>query len=100
MSTLRHRYRLVLDGTKFEVVTSARDMAAAQIDPSNPNANFAEATFRLLHAACIRNNIPNIPSDWESFADLLDDVDDMEPGEDANLPDPTRSVGLETLQSK
>ena len=92
MSTLRHRYRLVIDGTKVEITTSARDMAAAQIDPTDPNVNMAEQTFRLLHAACVRSAVPNIPTDWEEFTDLLDDVDDLEPGEGMSAPDPIPSA--------
>jgi len=93
MSALRHRYRLVIDGVKHEITTSARDMAAAEIDPTEPNSNVAEQTFRLLHAACIRSEIPGIPSDWESFADLIDDVDDLESEAEIAPVNPTHATG-------
>lgn len=78
MSSLRHRFSIVLDGTEHEIVTSARDMAHVETDAS---ANAAEQTFRLMHAACKRLKIPGTPATWERFADLLDDFDDLETDE-------------------
>jgi hypothetical protein len=77
VSQLRHRFRIVVDGTEYTIITSARDMAAAQVNEEEPNA--VNQTFRLLHAACLRLSLPNIPSSWEEFADVLDDLDDLEP---------------------
>lgn len=91
MSALRHRFRLVLDGTKYELATSARDMATAEIDPAKTNPQ--ESTFRLLHAACLRLEFPDIPSDWRDFADLIDDIDDLEPDEGGDDADPTLEAG-------
>jgi hypothetical protein len=75
MSQLRHRFRIIIDGTKHEIVTSARDLTAVE-DPEN--ANPAESTYRLIHAACIRLGLPEIPTLWHEFADLLDDMEDLE----------------------
>ncbi len=77
MSQLRHRFRIVIDGTEYTIITSARDMAAAQVTEEDPN--LVNQTFRLLHAACLRLSLPNIPSNWEAFADVLDDLEDLEP---------------------
>lgn len=93
MSTLRHRFRLIVDGTKYEIVTSARDLAAAEIGPGVDveNTDMATATFRLLHAACVRLRLPDIPSDWESFTDLVDEVEDLEPDVGAEV-NPTHAT--------
>jgi hypothetical protein len=87
MSTLRHRFRIVVDGEKLEVTTSARDMAAADIGPGVDLAavNMAEQTFKLIHAACLRMQLPGIPTGWQEFADLLDDIEDLDAGMDEPL---------------
>jgi hypothetical protein len=77
MSQLRHKFRIVLDDQEHIITTSARDMANADI--AGEGQNDVESTFRLLHAACVRLDIPNTPSDWASFADVLDDMEDLEP---------------------
>lgn len=82
MSNLRHGFRIVLDGTKYEIVTSARDLAA--IDTAD-DANEAMQTLRLLHAACVRLHI-DVPPTWEEFADVLDDMTDLEPDEPLSEP--------------
>ena len=92
MSQLRHKFNVVLDGKQYMITTSARDISHAEIDEENPNP--VNQTYRLLHAACVRLEIPDVPSDWETFADLLDDFDDLEPelGKSQVVENPTRKT--------
>ena len=91
MSQLRHRFRIVIDGVKHEIVTSARDMSAIDDPEKTPPA---ESTWRLIHAACIRLRLPDIPSSWEDFADRLDDMEDLEPDEPIGTEvSPTQATG-------
>lgn len=99
MSTLRHRFRLVVDGTKYEIVTSARDLAAAEIGPGATAGDLATGTFRLIHAACLRLELPGIPSEWEAFADVLDEVEDLEPDTEAEV-NPTHATVSATPPSR
>jgi hypothetical protein len=96
MSALRHRFRVVLDGVPYEIVTSARDQAAVDIDADAIEAGDARArataTWQVLHAAMQRLDIPGVPGDLDKFVDLLDDLDDLDPDE-AATPDPTRPAG-------
>jgi hypothetical protein len=75
MSTFRHRYRIVVDDEPHDIVTSARDFAAVQMDSG---ANGADMTYLLIHTACMRLDVPGIPSDLDKFVDLLDELEDLD----------------------
>lgn len=92
MSTLRRRYRVTVDGAAHDIVTSARDYAAIEVEPdARPGA---EQTWAMLHAAFIRLEVPGIPHDLGKFVDLLDDVEDLD-GVPVGVPaeNPTQPVG-------
>lgn len=76
MSTFRRPFRLVIDGEEHDLVTSARDMAAIQGDPQSLGG--AMFTFAMLHAACMRLDVPGVPHDFDKFIDLLDDIDALD----------------------
>lgn len=75
MSQFRRRIQLVIDGRTVDVVTSARDFAAADV---GDEVSGMENVLRLAHAACIRLHVDGIPTDWETFADLLDEFVDLD----------------------
>jgi len=89
MSTLRRPFRVVIDGEAHDLVTSARDMANVQGDPEELGG--AMFTFAMLHAACVRLDVPGVPHDLDKFVDLLDDIDalDGKPVAYSEPPDPT-----------
>ena len=89
MSELRRRVRIVLDGTPYELTTSARDMASVQGDSDEMPSNPMDFAFRLVHAAMIRLDMPGVPTDVDKFIDLIDDYTDLEPDTAAELPRPT-----------
>jgi hypothetical protein len=99
MSTLRHRFRYVLDGESHDVMTNARDIAAVQgmVDEGSEDASAgmgAMMTYAVLHACALRLDIPGTPGDLNKFIDLLDELDDLD-GIPAGvsgdaLPDPTQ----------
>lgn len=82
MSTFRHRFRLVIDGATYEVVTNAWDMLDV-----DPNGRPMMQTMTMVHAACIRNELP-VPHDLRKFIECLDDIDDLE-AEVTQPTDPT-----------
>lgn len=91
MSSLRHRFSLVVDGTAYEITTSARDMANAEVEEGTPNTGGIWTTFRLVHAAMLRLDLP-VPLDLGDFVDVLDSVEALDGAEDSAEPDPTRAV--------
>jgi hypothetical protein len=94
MSQFRHRWRVVVDGRELEVTTSARDMAALTIDLNGDQAMMDPTqVMRMIHAALIRTEVADIPNDVDAFLDLLDDMDDLEPGEGESV-DPTPRPAL------
>jgi hypothetical protein len=90
MTTLRHRFHVVVDGSEYEVRTSARDMANAEVDHDGPTSGGVWTTFRLVHAAMLRLDLP-IPTDLDAFVDVLDEVEALDGAESAE-PDPTRAA--------
>lgn len=107
MSTLRHRFRIVIDnGPPVDIVTSARDMAqidtAGVVDEDGTEVigpgGRAMWTWQLLHAACLRLDVPGIPHDLDKFVDLLDEIDDLDgipvgrPGGGLATVDPTQTA--------
>jgi hypothetical protein len=92
VSQFRHRWRIILDGEKFEVTTTARDMRALQLDLNSDEPTMSPVDVMLVvHAALIRTGAANVPSDPEEFLDLVDDLDDLEPGAMVVM-DPTRTA--------
>jgi hypothetical protein len=89
MSNFRHHFIIVLDGVKHDIVTSARDVAAIDTEASP-----VIQSWQVLHAACLRLKVPGTPrGSWEDFADLLDDMTDLEPDlTAADAMDPTRET--------
>jgi len=89
MSTFRRPFRIVVDGEPHEIVTSARDMATVTGDPQSLGG--AMFTYAMLHAACMRLDVPGVPHDLDKFIDLLDDIDtlDGKPLGFTGTPDPT-----------
>lgn len=73
MSKIRHRYRLTIDGETHEVTTNAWDML-----DMDPEGSPMLASMTVVHAACVRNQLP-VPADLHKFIELLDDLDDLEP---------------------
>jgi len=79
MSTFRRRFRVVVDGVPHDIVTNARDMANIEVDPTAPGGlRGADMTFRLIHAALMRLGVAGIPTDYDAFVDVLDDLDDLD----------------------
>ena len=96
MSQYRHLFRVTLDGSTHDVLTSAHDFAQVQGDEAEGEP--MRATFRLVHAAMVRLKVPGTPSELDRFMDLLDDIDDREPASatPTELPDPTQSAASVT----
>lgn len=86
MSGIRRHLRVIVDGTKHEVVTSARDIAEAE--KSGIKAEEAPTVFTLAvaHASLLRLKAPGIPTDLGAFMDLIDDFDDLEGEQDDASP--------------
>lgn len=80
MSSLRHPFRIVVDGTSHDIVTSARDFAAVNMDVDEAGHSMASAavTWTMLHAACMRLEVSGVPHDLDKFIDLLDEVIDLD----------------------
>lgn len=78
MSSLRKAYRITVDGVPHDIVTSARDYAAIEVPDGEVRPSPAMQTWAVLHAACIRLEVPGIPHDVNKFVDLLDEVDDLD----------------------
>lgn len=103
MSQFRHRFRVTVDGVPHDLVTSARDYADAEVEAED---TAGMKTYRLIHVALMRLGVAGVPSDFDTFVDILDDFDDLDgvpvgvPGEDpatpdeeaAGLGDPTQSA--------
>lgn len=79
MSQLRHKFRIVVDGVEHEIRTSARDMAALNLNEFKEDEADMMFAFQLVHAACMRLRIEGVPADIDEFVDVLDDFDDLEP---------------------
>lgn len=77
MSSLRKRFRITIDGEPHDIVTSARDFAALDFD-GDDKAAMSTQTWAMLHAACMRLDVPGVPHDLDKFIDLLDEVDDLD----------------------
>lgn len=95
MSSLRHRFRITVDGQPHDIVTSARDFAALDLDIDEGRPS-AAVTWQMLHAACIRLDVPGIPHDIDKFIDLLDEVEDLDGipvGISANPTQPPATAG-------
>ena len=84
MSTLRHKFRIMLDGQTHELTTSARDMATLDTTGEVPEV---VQTMHVLYAACLRLGI-EVPDNVDDFMDLLDDIDDLE--EEGKEENPTQ----------
>ena len=86
MSNLRKHFRVAWDdGPLVDIVTNARDMAAAGEYADNP----VIGTFALLHAALMRYG-HNVPPDLDKFVDVLDDMQtDETADEPVNPTEPT-----------
>jgi hypothetical protein len=78
MSTFRKAFRLTVDGVPHDIVTSARDYAAIEVADGDAPLSKAMTTWTMLHAACMRLEVPGIPHDVDKFIDLLDDIDDLD----------------------
>jgi hypothetical protein len=93
MSNLRKSFLIVVDGQEHKIMTTARDMAAVTVDPTEVGG--AAFTFHLLHEACLRLEVPDIPPRFDDFVDLLDDLEDLD-GKPVGVPaeglDPTRQA--------
>jgi hypothetical protein len=100
MSEIRQRFRVAWDdGEPVEVTTSARDIAAigkylpvdkrGNVDLAHVLETDATTGFRLVHAALIRKGFDNVPSEFDTWLDLLDVCESLE-GAPPVLPDPTK----------
>jgi len=89
MSTLRHRFRVEVDGQPFEIQTTARDMANAETDEEH--AGGVWTTFRLVHAAMLRLDLP-VPASLDAFVDVLDEVTALDADMADAEPDPTHAA--------
>lgn len=92
-TVFRQRLRVTVDGHPHDLVTSARDYAAAQTGAEDDTPAVL-ITLGVLHAAMIRLGIDGVPSDFEEFTDLIDSFEELDgiPVASAGLPDPTRPV--------
>lgn len=84
MSALRHRYRITVDGVPHDILTSARDMAGMDFGGVEGELNPMQI-WGLLHAACMRLEVPGVPHDLDKFIDLLDEIEDLEPATPAEV---------------
>lgn len=91
MSSLRHRFHVTVDGQDYEVTTSARDMANAEVADHAANSGGIWSTFRLVHAAMLRLDLP-VPADLDAFVDVLDAVEALDEMGAGSEPDPTHAV--------
>lgn len=95
MSTMRMRMRVEVDGTEYLVTTNARDLAAVEkyLDPNVDESDLMR-TFRVAHAALLRTNAEKVPTDFDAFVDLVDNLDPLDDeGNTIGLPDPTSAAG-------
>lgn len=77
MSALRKPFRVTVDGVPHDIVTSARDFAAIQLEDGQTLPGVM-STWAMLHAAMLRLGVPGIPSDLNAFVDLLDEIEDLD----------------------
>lgn len=89
MSALRHRFRIVVDEQQYEIQTTARDMANAESD--DEHAGGVWTTFRLVHAAALRLDLP-VPVSLDEFVDVLDEVTALDADMADVEPDPTHAA--------
>ena len=100
MSEIRKRFRVAWDdGEPVDITTSARDIAAigkylpidsrGNVDMQDVLATDATVGFRLVHAALMRKEF-DVPTEFETFLDLLDMCEEREGG-GVSLPDPTKA---------
>lgn len=88
MSQYRKHYRVTFDGRGFDVLTSARDWAAAESEQNAGNTSKPmDLVFQVLHAACLRLKVDGIPRSYGEFLDGLDDFDDQDAADAADVPD-------------
>lgn len=95
MSTMRMRFLVVVDGEEHNITTSARDMAAVEkyLDP-NVDEPDTMRTLRVIHAALVRTDAADIPTDFEAFVDLVDDLTPLDgAGLEVAIPGPTKAAG-------
>jgi hypothetical protein len=91
------RFAVVVDGREHAVKTNARDMAAVEkyLDPSVDEPDTLR-TLRVVHAALLRTDAADIPSDFDKFVDLVDDLDPLDDVGESKVtpgtPDPTRAA--------
>lgn len=78
MSGIRRHVILVLDGTKYDLHTSARDLANAERAGYSAADQPMMFSLAVVHQALLRINADNVPRDFEVFVDLIDDFDDLE----------------------
>lgn len=102
MSTLRGRYRVVVDGVKYDTTTNARDMAMMQtvemaravVDGETEIKPDGLDGFRMVYMALRREG--KYGGTFDEFVDLLDE---FEREDDEQLPagaddlDPTPAAG-------
>lgn len=86
MSNVRKHFRVIIAGEKIETETNALDMVRAERDGQGPAAH----GLRTVHAALIRQRVPNVPPKFETFLEQLDDFEDLDDDdtEDAAELDP------------
>lgn len=63
----------MLAGTKIEVESNGLDLAKAERD----GEGMTVMGMRLMHQACLRNRVENVPTSFESFCRQLDEFEDV-----------------------
>jgi hypothetical protein len=90
MSTFRKELEIVLDGEPFKVRTNGSDQLRGELElGESPAARPAAMGMRVAFVA-FRRTYPDHPAAkaFGTFVDVLDDINDLDPGPD-DL-DPTR----------
>ena len=88
MSGLRRHCVVIVDGEKFEVITSARDVADAEKLGIDAQKQPMMYTLAIVHHTLLRSDKP-VPHDFYDFIDKLDDFEDLEGDQ---TPDPTHAA--------
>ncbi len=89
MSSLRRHFRIVIDGKTHDLVSSARDIATAEDEGLNGETKPMLYAFAICHAAAMRLGVTGIPQDRDTFIDLIDDFEDLEPDAKDSSANPT-----------
>lgn len=95
---MRDRWRIVLDGLEpFEVTTNAWDQVGMTMPMQNGSAAVPlDFQYRIVHNACIREEIAGVPRSFQEFMLRLARADEVTDDDTTEELDPTQTAPLDT----